>query len=185
MPKIEVSELRPGDVVAVPLGNRWLGFVVWLQALFTMKSNVYGRYGHIAVYHHEDAAGRKWAIEAAPHGIGWRDISSWDGHFGLTNVNQPKTDEQRGKIISMLEELIGSRYDYSAYLHFALESIGITPLWIREYDGEKLPASFVCSAVADFIYEVCLLDNPGGDKETRFTTPAEWARFMDRREWEH
>lgn len=185
MPKINIQELRPGDVLAVPLGNRWFRLAVWLDTVLTTRSKVYARYGHVAVYHHEDDAGRKWAIEAAPHGIGWRDITSWEGQYGLSNADQPKTDEQRTKITALLEQLIGSRYDYSAYLHFALESLGISPSWIREYSGEKLPASYVCSAVADFIYEVCLLANPGGDAETRFTKPADWARFMDRREWEH
>jgi hypothetical protein len=181
---LDVGQLRPGDVIAVKLGNKWAERTEWVFSVVTMRTKKYGHYGHIAVYHHEDAAGRKWAIEAAPGGIGWRDISSWDKGFGLSNHEQPKTDEQRGKICALLEELLGSKYDYSAYLHFALESLGISPEWIREYNGEKLPASFVCSALADFIYEVCLLPNPGGDAETRFTTPAKWAEFIDRKAWQ-
>lgn len=184
MSTLDVTKLRPGDVIAVPLGNVWARRLVWLHTILTMKSKQYARYGHVAVYVKRDELGRHWVIEAAPHGIGWRDISSWDGTFGMSNVDQPKSDEQRTKIVSLLEELIGNRYDYSAYFHFALESVGITPQWIREYDGKVLPASYVCSALADFIYETVLLANPGGDAETRFTTPAEWARFVGNREWE-
>lgn len=181
---LDLSQLKPGDVIAVRLGNKWAERAVWLHTLFTTRSSKYGHYGHIAVYHHRDDAGRMWAIEASPTGIGWRDISSWDKGFGLSNHAQPKTDEQRTKICDLLVELIGSKYDYSAYMHFALDSLGISTLWIREFTGEKLPPHFVCSAIADFIYEVCLLPNPGGDKHTRFTTPAEWAEFIDKREWQ-
>lgn len=184
MATLDVGKLRPGDVIAVRLGNKWAHRLVWLFTAITTRSIKYAHYGHIAVYWGQDEVGRHWVIEAAPDGIGWRMIDPWDGKFGLTNYEQPKSDEQRTKIVELLVELTKARYDYSAYFYFALESVGITSHWIREYDGVALPPSFVCSALADFIYEVCQLANPGGDEKTRFTTPAEWARFADRREWE-
>lgn len=184
MSGLDLAKLKPGDVIAVRLGNRLARALVWVHTLITQRSTKYARYGHIAVYVKRDERGRHWVIEAAPNGIGWRDITEWNGSYGSTNVDQPKTDEQRAKIVVLVEELLKFKYDYSAYFHFALESLGITPQWVREYDGKELPPSYVCSALADFIYEVVLLANPGKDEKTRFTTPADWARFIDEGKWE-
>jgi hypothetical protein len=167
-------------------GNKAARFFIWLQELIKNRSIKYAGYGHVIIMTHRDETGRPWGIEASTHGIGWTNLEKRHGTYGLTNVDQPKTNEQRQKIIDLLTQLLGSKYDYTAYLRFVLTSLGMSPewTWLDEYTDTDIPPSFICSAVADFEYEVNHLPNPGGDKVTRYTTPADWARWIDTRGWE-
>lgn len=177
--KLDISKLKPGDVVVVEMGIWIIRVLIWIQAVLTGKAK-FRRDGHVIVVSHVDDAGRLWGIEGRPGGVGWADLSKRDGKYGLSNWEQPKSTEDREFIVDLMKQLIGSRYDYRAYLAIALETIGITPRWTVEFSGENVPPHFICSAVADYAYEVRGLLNPGSDKRTRFTTPAEWGEFISK-----
>jgi hypothetical protein len=81
-----------------------------------------------------------------------------------------------------MKSLLGANYDYTAYVDLALDAIGVTPQW-TDYNGEDVPVHFICSAVADWVYERRGLPNPGGYLITRYTTPAEWAQFVVEKQW--
>lgn len=182
MSKLDTSKLKPGDVVVVKPKIWILRMMIWLQEFLSARSPKYANYGHVAVVHHRDEEGRLWGIEANSHGIGWVLVDKWNGKYGLSNSEQPRTQDTDYKLTSTVESLLGRRYDYSAYLDFALNALGINDHW-KDYSGCDVPAHFICSAVADFVYENENLPNPGGFEITRYTTPAAWARFIDKKQW--
>jgi hypothetical protein len=106
-----------------------------------------------------------------------------NGKWGISNHDQPKDAEVKVKVVQAMVALLGTKYDYPAYLKIAMDTVGITPYW-TDWNDNDVPTSYICSAVADQIYEQYCLPNPGGMKVTRFTTPAEWAEFIDKRQWE-
>lgn len=183
MAKLDITKLKPGDVVVVKMGGWFLRALIWVQAFITMRSLKYVNYGHVIVVDHLDAEGRLWGIEARPGGIGWSDLDKRSGQYGISNSDQPKTDLVRAKLTQVMQQLLGTRYDYTAYLEIALQTLGITPQW-TDFQGNDVPVQFICSAVADYVYEEENLPNPGGFEITRFTTPAQWASFIDKRQWE-
>lgn len=182
MSNLDTSKLQPGDVVIVEMGIWIVRVMIWVQALFTGKAK-YSKAGHIIVVSHVDSDGRLWGIEGRPGGIGWADLSKRNGKWGVSNVDQPKTAEMRVRLVDSMTALLGSKYDYPAYLKLAMDMVGITPRWTVEYTEEDVPVSYICSAVADQIYEANGLPNPGGNNNTRFTTPADWAQFVDTKGW--
>lgn len=183
MSNLDTSVLQPGDVVIVEMGIWIVRVMIWIQALFTGKAK-YSKAGHVIVVSHRDNEGRLWGIEGRPGGIGWADLDKRNGKWGLSNVDQPKTAEVRVKLVDSMVALLGAPYDYPAYLKLALDLAGITTRWTREYSDDELSVSYICSAVADQIYEANGMPNPGGNSNTRFVTPADWAYFIDNREWE-
>lgn len=183
MPNLDIATLKPGDVVIVEMGSWYLRAMIWIQAVFTGRAK-YRRDGHVIVVSHKDDAGRLWGIEARPGGIGWADLTYRSGQYGLSNAEQPKSDDDRYVIVETMKSLLGSKYDYLAYVTLALQMVGVNENW-QDYKGDKVPAHFICSAVADYVYEERKLANPGSYKITRFTTPAEWASFVDHKEWEN
>lgn len=180
--KLDVSTLKPGDVVIVEMGIWIVRVMIWIQAFFTGRAR-YSKAGHIIVVSHTDNEGRVWGLEGRPGGIGWTNLDKRHGKWAVTNVDQPKTAEVRAKLVESMEALLGAKYDYPAYLKLALDMVGITTRWTVEYTEDELPVSYICSAVADHIYEVNGLPNPGGNQVTRFTTPAEWAYFIATKGW--
>jgi hypothetical protein len=180
--KLDTTKLLPGDVVVVKMGNWILHALIWIQALLSMKSFKYVNYGHVAVVDHRDDEGRLWGIEARAGGIGWVNLDQYSGAYGLSNAEQPKTEELRSKITTVMQNLLGTSYDYYAYLEIALNTLGITKHW-TDFQGNDVPVQFICSAVADYVYEDEKLPNPGGYAITRYTTPAEWAAFIDKKQW--
>jgi hypothetical protein len=181
MSNLDVSQLQPGDVVITEMGIWIVRLLIWIQALLTGNLK-YAKSGHIIVVSHRDAEGRLWGIEGRPGGIGWVEMDKRAGHWGVSNVDQPKSADQRDKIVNVMKSLIGSRYDYAAYIILALDAVGISQKW-TDYTGQDVPVQFVCSAVAGYVYEDVGLDNPGGMEITRFTVPAQWARFIDEKVW--
>jgi hypothetical protein len=179
---LDTSILKPGDVVVVEMGIWIIRVLIWIQALFSGNFK-YRQNGHVIVVSHTDDAGRLWGIEGRPGGIGWADLTKRNGKYGISTAEQPKTNEQRALIVSTMEQLLGTRYDYEAYLDIAFRTIGITTTW-KDYQGEDVPVQFICSAVADWVYEQAGLANPGKDEITRYTTPAQWGKFIDNKEWE-
>lgn len=182
MSNLDVSQLQPGDVVVTEMGIWIIRLLIWIQAVFTGLAK-YRKGGHIIVVSHRDAEGRLWGIEGRPGGIGWTLMDKRNGQWGMANVDQPKTEEQRTKIVAVMTELLGSKYDYEAYLNIAFATLGITKNW-TDYKDNDVPIHFICSAVADYVYEDVGLLNPGGLEVTRFTTPAQWAEFIGEKQWE-
>lgn len=182
MSNLDTSTLKPGDVVIVEMGIWIIRVLIWIQALFSGDFK-YRQSGHVIVVSHVDDAGRLWGIEGRPGGIGWADMTKRNGSWGLSNVEQPKTDDQRLVIVSTMKQLLGAKYDYEAYLDIALATLGITNTW-KDYEGQDVPIQFICSAVADWVYEKVGLDSPGNENITRYTTPAQWGRFISTKEWE-
>lgn len=181
MANLDTSILKPGDVVVTGMGVWIIRVLIWIQAVLTGNAK-YRKGGHIIVVTHTDSEGRLWGIEGRPGGIGWAQLDKRNGSWGMSNVDQPKTDDQRAKIVNVMKELLGSKYDYGAYVAIALNTIGINTNW-TDFKGDDVPVHFICSAIADYVYEDVGLENPGGLKITRFTTPAEWAAFIGGTEW--
>lgn len=182
MSKLDVTTLKPGDVVIVEMGVPFVRWLVWLQAILTGRAK-YRKNGHVIVVSHRDEEGRLWGIEAQAKGIGWTLMDKRHGKYGISNAEQPKSDEDRHVIVETMKNLLGTSYDYLAYVDIALQTLGITRQW-TDFQGNDVPVHFICSAVADYDYEERGLPNPGGFKVTRYTTPAEWAEFIDKKQWE-
>jgi len=182
MSKLDTSILEPGDVVIVEMGIWIVRVLIWIQAVLSGRSK-YRQSGHVIVVSHRDNEGRLWGIEGRPGGIGWADLDKRNGKWGISNHDQPKDAEVKVKVVQAMVALLGTKYDYPAYLKIAMDTVGITPYW-TDWNDNDVPTSYICSAVADQIYEQYCLPNPGGMKVTRFTTPAEWAEFIDKRQWE-
>jgi len=182
MANLDTTILKPGDVVIVEMGIWIVRVLIWIQAVFTGRAK-YSKNGHVIVVSHRDAEGRLWGIEGRPGGIGWALMDKRAGKYGISNAEQPKSDQDRVYIVETMKGLLGTKYDYLAYLDIALQTLGITQEW-KDFQGNDVPVHFICSAVADYVYEDRGLANPGGLKVTRYTTPAEWAEFIDKKEWE-
>jgi hypothetical protein len=182
MANLDINALKPGDVVIVEMGIWIIRVLIWIQAFLTGRVK-YSQGGHVIVVTHTDTEGRLWGIEGRPGGVGWAQLDKRNGKWGVANTAQPKDAAQRSKIVETMKTLLGTKYDYDAYLQIALETIGITVNW-TDFRGNEVPTHIICSAVADYVYENVGLANPGGLKITRFTTPAEWAEFIDKKEWE-
>jgi hypothetical protein len=179
---LDTSTLKPGDVVIVEMGIWIIRVLIWLQAVFTGNAK-YSQNGHVIVVSHRDSEGRLWGIEGRPGGIGWVEMDKRNGKYGISNSEQPKSDEDRIFVVKLMNELIGHHYDYGAYIEIALQTLGISPLW-TDWKNDDVPVHYICSAVADYAYEKRNLPNPDGFDVTRYTTPAQWARFIDEKQWE-
>lgn len=181
MSKLDTSTLKPGDIVVVKISIWGLKWLVGLQTLLSGNWK-YRKAGHVIVVHHRDSEGRLWGVESQALGIGWVNMEKHNGNWGVSNSEQPRTEEVNDKVIKMAEQLLGKPYDYLAYLDFAMNALGINQSW-KDFQGNDVPVALICSAVADYIYESEGLPNPGGLEITRYTTPALWAKFIDKKEW--
>lgn len=172
-----------GDVLVTREGPWWVSDAIRLAAWLRDRPAVCN---HVIVVHHRDANGTLWGIEGRPGGVGWRDLtgpSSWP----LTNANtlQFKTPEQRDHVAWIVQQMLGTPYDWAAItedgreaLHWAW-SIPIAAEW---HAGE-VPGHVVCSSLADYAYQAAGLPNPGGSAVGRFTTPGDWDLFIEREQW--
>jgi len=182
MATLDTSVLRPGDVVIVEMGIWIIRWLITIQAFLVGKAK-YRQSGHVIVVTHRDSEGRLWGIEGRPGGVGWAELDKRAGKWGLSNVEQVKDDAQRSKIVETMKTLLGTKYDYDAYVQIALATIGINTTW-TDFNGCDVPSHIICSAIADYVYEDVGLANPGGETITRFTTPAQWGEFIDKKQWE-
>lgn len=181
MANLDTSLLKPGDVVIVEMGIWIIRWLIIIQAFLTGQAK-YRKSGHVIVVTHTDTENRLWGIEGRPGGVGWAELTKRNGKWGLANTDQLKTAEQRSKIVETMKSLLGTKYDYDAYLQIALQTIGINTSW-TDYKGDQVPTHIICSAVADYVYEDVGLANPGGMAITRLTTPVEWAAFIAKGEY--
>lgn len=174
-----LTDVKAGDVLVV-YDSTFPGWMIRLGATIERKPN---KWNHILIMSHQDAAGTWWAIEAHPGHVGW--TAGPDLHRYLTsgktlnNSAQPKTDDQRHEIVSVARSLFGTPYDDLGITADVMEAIG----WSRWDTGFQngIPAHFVCSSLASYVYNAVGLIYPF--HVIRTTTPADWAGFILEREW--
>lgn len=181
MSKLDTSTLKPGDVLVIQssiFGVKWL---IKLQAILSGGWK-YRQAGHVVIVDHTDSENRVWGIEARADGIGWLDLSKFSGKWYVVNNEQPRTTEVDTRLVTIAREMLGKPYDYMSYLDIALQTLGISDKW-TDFKGNDIPPHFICSALADYVYEKAGLPNPGSFEITRFTTPWQWFRFIDKKQW--
>jgi hypothetical protein len=170
---------QPGDVLAVRtdgLAARTIRFGAALRELLTGTSAP-NLDNHIAVVHHKDKAGTLWCVEGKPGGVGWRDAKAYlRSPWTVTNVNQPKTTEQRKLVCSGALALIGTPYDWAAITADAAADLDLGALWHPAFGGE-VPGHVVCSSLAEWLYLKAGLPCPR-QEGAREIQPADWVAFM-------
>lgn len=168
-----------GDVIVTREGPWIISFAIRLGArLMGLPAFV----NHVIIVHHQDPVTGRWVgIEGRPSGTGWVDIGTRLNQ-PLTNANtaQYKTEDQRYLVARAAESLIDTSYDWVAIAEAAREATRLRGLAAAEWPDNAVPGSVICSSLADWAYEKVGLDNPGGSKMTRFTTPGHWDAFMMR-----
>jgi len=88
--------------------------------------------GHAFVY-----IGNHMIIEAAPPATRISPVSSHPD--AVYNTDEPKTDQQRGLIIARAHALLGTPYDYPAYIAFAMMCLKlrteqqVDPLFVHDH----------------------------------------------------
>ena len=121
--------------------------------------------GHAFVY-----AGDGMIIEAAPPATRLAPAASHPD--AVWNLDEPLTDAQRTAITARAHALIGTPYDYAAYIGFALEVLGLK-------SGKQLAPEFkrdtwrVCSADVADEYAFAGIDLTAGLKVPNLVSPAD------------
>jgi hypothetical protein len=87
--------LKPGDILAVDTGSP-VGWLIKIGAWFRHQDS---KHDHIVIYTHTLPDGRRIGLEARPGGVGWVDLKDYAEVSWVSNVDQPKTDQQRDFIV--------------------------------------------------------------------------------------
>ncbi len=172
--------LKPGDLLLTRSRTGMAGRLIRFGALLTGQVEAWN---HVCAFHHIDPAGTPWGIEGRPGGVGWVDIRHYikDPHT-LTNVGQPKTDEQRQIVTSGAEGLLGVAYDWASIGLDAVAATRINLAWSHN-GGDGPPAHVVCSSLADWLYNHAGLTSPS-KMPWQLTTPADWAELIMQSHWQ-
>jgi hypothetical protein len=170
-------ELRSGDVLAVS-SHSTLMRLLSVGLMFRYRDT--WRWNHVAIVHHRDSTGTLWAIEAAPGGVGWRNVATIPDF--IHNADQPKTDEQRAEICAAALGMLQMSYDWAAIAREAFETLDrdARVSWNMEWDGPRPPTHVICSSLASYLYWKVKLPGP----HSWLSTPPDWARFTRVRGWE-
>jgi hypothetical protein len=121
--------------------------------------------GHAFVY-----VGNGMIIEAAPPATRLSPASAHPD--AIWNLHEPLTDAQRKAIVARAHALLGTSYDYPAYIGFALEVLGLRT-------GKQLAPEFkhdrwrVCSADVADEYAFAGFDLTAGLKVPNLVSPAD------------
>lgn len=121
--------------------------------------------GHAFVY-----VGDGMIIEAAPPATRLAPAASHAD--AVWNLGEPLTDDQRKKIVARAHALLGTPYDYGAYIGFALEVLKLA-------SGKELEPVFkrdhwrVCSADVADEYGFAGIDLTAGLKVPNLVSPAD------------
>jgi hypothetical protein len=183
----------PGDVLVMAVTGDWKKNATrWFIELQSKLTGRTAPQDHVAILSHQDASGNWWCIEGKPSSVGYVLAKKYLEHPSLvTNVDQPKTDEQRALIVQVAKEMLGAPYDWSAIITLGARAARVNQLWDRlfarhwgDWDDDEIPVHVICSSLADLAYEKAGLVSPGGTRGTRFTRPADWTHFCQRRLWE-
>jgi hypothetical protein len=176
---VSPAEVFPGDILLTRTG-KWWSLLIRLGASLKDRPNVWN---HAIVAHHRDKAGTFWGLEGRAGGVGWVDLTPvLRDEYTIGNLMQPKTGEQRQKICDAALAAIGTGYDWPAIARVAADAI--QPLWKLKGGtwgkGRTVPGALICSALADWAYEMAGLSSPRAD---RWCTPADWADFILTEGW--
>lgn len=173
-----------GDVVAVRESS-FASIMIRFGAALRNKPNLSN---HIAVMHHTvnnpDGSTTLWGIEGKPGGVGWVDMTVYlNSRWTRTNVEQPKTDEQRKLVASVMESMLGRAYDWAAIAADAFEALHLPYMFGEHWSKSGSPGHVVCSSVAAYSYGQAKLLHPNLNDERR-CMPADWDEFIITRSWE-
>jgi hypothetical protein len=169
--------VQPGDVLAVR-GGGWASWWIRFGEALRDQPNMCA---HIAVVHHV-TDGVTWCIEGAAGGVGWRDAQDYlESPWTVTNIDQPKTEEQRKLVCDALVAAIGTPYDWNAVAQDAAEALHL-PVLFSERISKKVPGHVVCSSLAEWAYMRGDLDRPQV-ADIANTFPSDWVQFCILRQW--
>lgn len=178
---VDKLDLNIGDVLCTRNPTGWMARLIRLGAAFLDRPNISN---HVIVVHHKDPKGLWWGLEGKPGGVGYIALTRrvLRAPYVISNTEQPKTEEQRFMIAKAAERLIGTPYDWAGIAIDGLEALGVN-LWdtFGEW-GPEPPGHVVCSAFADWCYDVVGLPSPGREFD-RTVTPGDWAKFIIERNW--
>jgi len=180
--------VRPGDVLVIA-GTSGTSKLIEAGAVLEGEPAA----SHVAVYHHTDKTGRRWAIEGRPGGVGWADAGAYlRDPRTLTNAVQPKTPNQRQGVCAVMVKLLGTSYDWLGGIAADAAVALHLPVDWAENDPATgtLPGAVVCSSAAAYAYDENRLANPGlkagtaGPGMYRRITPGDWSLFLAQAAWQ-
>lgn len=173
-----MTSLDVGDLV---LTRHHDSLPMWFVRFGAALRNLPNSVDHVIIVHHRDPTGLLWGLEGRPGGVGYVALTNeiLKNPYTISNVGQPKTQEQRFLIAKGAEKLIGTPYDWGGIALDAGAILGVD-LWDKQW-GDKPPGHVVCSAYADWEYELVKLLTP---RQDRLCMPAHWAKLWIERGWD-
>ncbi len=188
---VNAAALQPGDVIVLrtPDGAGW-----WIRRRALMLKHPWQPWrwlsdkstlvNPVAIFSHIDEAGLPGGLEGRPGGFGWANLTKYLADPAtIANEMQPKTEEQRDKVVRLATAAVGIPYDWAAILAMGAGAAGL-PFLLDEWPEQGVPSHMVCSSAADYFYEAAGLPNPGGYTKTRGTDPQDWAAFCTGKLWQ-
>lgn len=167
------SLIKPGDVLVINTADL-AGELIRFGAAFVGKPNIEN---HVAVLHHQNPDGTWRAIEARPGGVGWTDATHYlTSHWTLSNVGQPKNDLQRIGVCKIVEQMLGTSYDWEAIAQDALNDLHIPDVWAEQWNNQT-PDHVVCSSLATWAYDKMHMPAPT-PADPSHCQPADWTEFI-------
>jgi len=188
---VDATLLGPGDVLVLRTPDQ-AGWWIRRRALMLKHPWQPWRWlgdkatlvNHVALFTHVDSEGFPRGLEGRPGGFGWVNLTAYLADAGtISNADQPKTGEQRDKVVRLATASISIPYDWKAIIAMAAGAAGL-PFRLQEWPEDGVPSQMVCSSAADYFYEAAGLPNPGGYAKTRGTDPADWAEFVVGKLWQ-
>jgi hypothetical protein len=168
-----------GDVWAVRTG----GIGGWIIRLGERLAGKPDLDNHVVVVHHQDPAGTVWGVEGRPGGVGWADLTKYaQNRATVTNVLQPKTNEQRIQIAQIMRQMLGTPYDWAGIAADAANDLSLPDLFAQNWHGQGTPGHVVCSSLAAWAYARVGLPHPhcGGE---RYCQPDDWTVWNRAEGW--
>jgi hypothetical protein len=167
-----LQSIAAGDVLSVRTGG-WMGTTIRLGAALAGKPNLDN---HIVVAHHKDAKGVYWGVEGRPGGVGWADLSKYaSSGFVVTNRLQVKTKDQRVQICAIVQQMLGTPYDWTEIAQDALTDLHLPDLFAEKWKGGS-PGHVVCSSLAAWAYGKVMLPRPMPN-DPEHVQPGDWTNF--------
>lgn len=171
----------PGDIILTRNVSIWARLIRFGAALRDQPDV----WNHVIVVSHTDASGTLWGVEGRPGGAGWVDLrATLANRWTISNIDQPKTDQQRAGVVAVAKGLVGTPYDWAGIVADAMDAINAPALWRPAKFGDAAPAHVVCSSLAAYAYLRAGLPGPGDKGDPRTVTPANWGEWILRREWD-
>ncbi len=182
-----LTDLNPGDVVAVDTGNAIGEDLIRLGELL---DGTPAPANHVVIVHHRDKAGTLWGIEGRPGGVGYADMAKYANgvlaKYGNSNGALNRTAAQTAAICHAARLMLGTPYDWpGGIMADAFKSLGLHDLakmldkwwgWPDACGTALRPAHVVCSSLAQWVYVRLGLPAPKlADNE--LCTPADWWAF--------